>query len=60
MVGRETRDRVHLNLRHRHVPVMVEADVVRYDEVTDTLSLAPCPPATRSFVRLACLTETSS
>ncbi|WP_306057349.1 DUF7344 domain-containing protein [Natronococcus wangiae] len=60
MAGRNTRDRVHADLLHRHVPAMVAADVVGYDEETDTLSFAPCPPATRSFVRLACLAETDS
>lgn len=58
MTGRETRDQVLRDLRHRHVPAMAEAGIVDYDEGTDTLSFAPCPPATRSFVRLACLAET--
>ncbi|TYL40615.1 hypothetical protein CV102_03335 [Natronococcus pandeyae] len=58
ITGRETRDQVLRDLRHRHVPAMAEAGIVDYDEETDTLSFAPCPPATRSFVRLACLAET--
>ena len=60
ITGRETRDQVLRDLRHRHVPAMAEAGVVDYDEGTDTLSFTPCPPATRSFVRLACLAETDS
>lgn len=60
MAGRGVRDGLYRDLVHCHVPMMVEAGVVSYDERTDTLSLAPCPPATRSFVRLACTAETSS
>lgn len=60
ITGRETRDRVLANLRHRHVPAMAEAGIVEYDEGVDSLSLAPCPPATRSLVRLACLAETDT
>lgn len=58
--GRAAREEVHLNLIHRHVPMMVDAGVVAYDGETDTLSLDPCPATTRSFVQRACLDELRS
>lgn len=58
--GKAAREEVYLNLVHRHVPMMVDAGVVAYDEEAESLSLAPCPEATRSFVRRASLDELRS
>lgn len=60
IVEPQCRRQCYLDLRHTHVPVLVDAGVARYDEESETLSLAPCPEPIRNLVTKACAFETGS
>lgn len=52
------RTQCYLDLRHVHVPTLVDVGVISYDETTGTLSLAPCPDPVRELAMRACSAET--
>ncbi|WP_255169733.1 DUF7344 domain-containing protein [Natrononativus amylolyticus] len=56
MASRRVRDHVLLTLRHRHVPALVEAGLVRTEN--GTVSLEALSPTTRAFIDRACAVET--
>lgn len=47
-----------LQLRHTHVPKLIDAGLVAHDDESDRLTLSPCPAVVREFVTRACRTET--
>lgn len=55
--SKRLRDGVYVDLTHRHLPAMADADVIRYDRESGEVSLS-CSATVREFVRLACETET--
>lgn len=58
MASRRVRDQVHLGLKHRHLPAMVEAGLVACDD--GTVSIDPCPGAARGIIRVARRQETTT
>lgn len=47
-------------LRHQHVPLLIESNLVKYDEATESLSVSPRFEAARPFIERACAAETGS
>lgn len=60
MGHRADRDATLGELRHRHVPLLIESNLVEYDEATESLSVSPRFEAARSFIERACAAETGS
>lgn len=56
----QCRNQRYLRLLHTHVPALVDAGLVSYDQDTETLSLSPCPEPIREFATKACAMETGS
>lgn len=57
MVSRAQRDRIHIDLVHRHLPVLEAAEMVSIDE--GTVSMDDCPDRASWFVRLSLEAETA-
>lgn len=60
MGHRADRDATLCELRHQHVPLLIESNLIEYDEATESLSVSPRFEAVRSFIERACAAETGS
>ncbi|MDJ1430539.1 hypothetical protein [Halostagnicola sp. A-GB9-2] len=60
MADKDDRDAIATDLRHRHLPVLIESSLVDYDRSTESVSLAPCPEPIRAIIERACSEETGS
>lgn len=58
IASRRVRDQVHMGLKHRHLPAMVEAGLVACDD--GTVSIDPCSDAARGIIRVARRRETTT
>ncbi len=60
VADKDDRDDVATELRHRHLPVLLDSDFVEYDRSTESLSLSPCPKPIRTIIERSCREETGA
>lgn len=53
VVGPDDRRQVEIELRHVHIPLLVNARLIEYDSTTGTIQLADVPQPVRDIVRYA-------